>query len=207
MSPPRTPWPARATSLAAALLCAACALAPALPPPAVYSLAPQPPTPPAAAGGDAAAPALQVDAVPWLDGTAMRYRLDYADPARLWSFRDSRWAAPPAALLAERLQDRALRAAATGPSQAPAPLPAARPPLLRLTLEEFCQDFDTPAHSRAVLRLRARLLDPADGRVLRQHRFAVEVAAPSADARGGVEALSRAADTAIDQVLAWAGPG
>jgi cholesterol transport system auxiliary component len=174
------------------LVAGACSLTPAMaPPPLVYDFGPAP-----TGSTPAVAPAsVQVSAPPWLDGTGLVYRLEYRDPTQLASYRDSRWAAPPSALLAERLRQRFARSAGrTGVVT------------LRIEIEEFCHSFSTPERSRAVLRLRATLLDPGAGRVLRQRAFAVETEAASGDAGGGAHALASAVDQVVEQLLAWAAP-
>ncbi len=173
--------------LAAALT--ACAGAP-LPQPAVYDFGPGPAAE-APAGGLPAS--LQVSAPAWLDGTAMLYRLAYGDGARLSSYRNSRWAAAPGALLRERLKQQLARAPGTPGTG-----------LLRVEVEEFCQVFDTPAHSRGVVRLRAALLEPGSGRVLRQAAFAADLPAATADAAGGAHALMQASDQVLARMLVWA---
>jgi cholesterol transport system auxiliary component len=135
--------------------------------------------------------ALQVQAPPWLDGTALVYRLEYTDGARLASYRDSRWAAAPSALLGEQLRQRLARSGAQ------------RALLLRVDIEEFCQVFSTPTRSRGVVRLRATLADSASGRVLKQQAFAHELDAATPDAAGGAHALAQAAAELSVQVLSW----
>jgi cholesterol transport system auxiliary component len=122
----------------------------------------------------------------------MLYRLAYADGTRLASYRDSRWAAPPAALLHERLRQRLARTPG-----------AAGAVTLRIELEEFSQIFDSPASSRAVVRLRAELVEGGSGRVLRQQTFAEEVPAASADAPGGARALTQATDAVLARLIHW----
>jgi len=178
--------------LAAAALPGCSLLPPAAPPPVVYDFGLAPALPAA----DAAAtslPLVPTTAPAWLDGTAMLYRLAYRDGAQLASYRDSRWAAPPAALLHERLRQRLVHFA-----------PAAGAVTLRIELEEFSQVFDTPAGSRAVVRLRAALLAAGTGRLLRQKAFAEEAPSASADAPGGARALVQATDAVLARVLAWA---
>lgn len=175
-------------SMGLAMLLSACAGTP-MPLPAVYDFGLLP-------GADAPAgvPAsLQVSAPAWLDGTAMLYRLAYGDGARLFSYRDSRWAAAPGALLRERLKQQLVRAPGS---------PGAG--LLRVEVEEFSQIFDTPGHSRGVVRLRAALLEPGSGRVLHQAAFAADVPAATGDAAGGAHALMQAADQVLARTLAWA---
>lgn len=173
----------------AALLLAGCTLLPPQPaPPVVYDFGPAS-TAAAPAGGPAA---LQVQAPPWLDGAALLYRLEYSDAARVASYRDSRWAAAPAALLQEQLRQRLARAG--GPPSAL---------LLRVDIEEFCQVFSSATRSRGVLRLRATLIDGASGRVLRQQAFEHAVDAATPDAAGGAHALAQAASEVAARVLAW----
>lgn len=158
----------------------------------------QKPAPPALfdLGPASAAPAANIElnlqdvaAPTWLAGTGIAYRLAYADAFRREIYRDSRWAAPPAALLAERLRQRA----AAGRTAA-----AVKPVVLRLELEEFSQTFSSPAQATVTVRLRAWRGD-AQMRV-----FEVTRPAASADAVGAVQGLSGASDALIDQLLAWA---
>jgi cholesterol transport system auxiliary component len=164
-------------------------LPPAMPAPAVFDFG----LGPALAAPAGAPAAVQVSAPPWLDGTAMVYRLAHGDGARLASYRDSRWAAPPAALVQERLKQRLARASGTAAAL-----------MLRVEMEEFCQIFDAPASSRAVVRVRAAVLEAGSGRVLRQQAFAEEVVAATADAPGGARALVQAADATVARVMDWA---
>jgi len=175
----------RAPFWALTLLLGACALTPQASAPALFDLGPAP-----TLASQAAARMQQVDvsAPPWLGGTGIAYRLTYQDAFRREVYRDSRWAAPPAVLLAERLRQRA--AASSGPGAV----------ILRLELEEFGQIFDTPTQSRVLLRVRAWSGDaPAVLKVFELNR-----PAPSADAAGAVQGLSRASDELIDLLLAWA---
>ena len=50
--------------------------------------------------------ALEVRAVSWLDNPGIDYRLTYNAPLRRSQYVDSRWAAPPAQLLAQQLRRR-----------------------------------------------------------------------------------------------------
>lgn len=143
----------------------------------------------------APAPALQLlelSAPIWLATPGIAYRLDYVDPYRREVYRDSRWAAPPSALLGERLRQHFADAAS-------AVTPAV---VLRLELEAFDQRFSAATRSTVVLRVRARLGEP----VARQQVFEIEKASPSADAAGAVQALAAASDELAAQLLAWARP-
>jgi len=170
-------------SFCLAFVLAACASS--QPAPAVFDLG----RPPAAAPAQPVnVQLLDVTAPPWLAGPGLAYRLDYSEPLRRQIYRDSRWAAPPAALLAERLRQRAAASGGTG-----------KPVMLRLELEEFGQVFDAPGKSRVLLRLRAWREGQPAPRV-----FAADLPATSADAAGAAQALARAADAVVDQLLAWA---
>ncbi len=158
--------------------------------PAQYDLGP-------AEGGNADIPALRavdVRAAPWLDSTAMQYRLAYADPARRQAYAASRWAAPPPALLEQWLRQRFLTTAA--------------PPgrcRLQVELDEFVQVFASDRASRSEIELRAALLPPRGETPLARHAFAVGEDAASADARGGVAAHRAAAKALADKLGAWLG--
>ncbi len=165
---------------------------------ALFDLGPSPRLSTVGAKPLALPPVLWVDvsAPSWLSGPGIAYRLDYVDPLRREVYRDSRWAAPPAALLTERLRQRLAAEAghSAGPSAPALPAP------LRLELEEFGQSFASPSESQVRIRLRARF---GDGAAQRQQVFDWVQAAPSADARGAVQGLSQGSDQLIEQVLAW----
>lgn len=183
---------ARVAAALLALALAACSVVPVQPPVAVYDFGGR-----AAEAGPAGLPGgLQVQAPPWLEGSGIVYRLAYADAARLASYRDSRWAAPPAALLHEALRQRMARA--PGPPRAT---------ILRIEIEEFAQVFDEATRSRAVLRLRAAVQDADGRRVLREQVFMQDVQAATPDAAGGAHALAEAAARAATRVLDWAAAG
>lgn len=133
-----------------------------------------------------------VDAAPGLDGNDMRYRLAYQNPARVFAYTESRWVASPDKLLARRFEQRLQP---TGSAQC----------ALHITLEIFDQVFDTPDSSRGIVRLHASLADGAGRHAASRTMLAsAEHSATTADARGGVIALTAAADDAFAQVMDWA---
>lgn len=167
-----------------ALLLSACALKRPEAVPAVYDLGP---IPRAGAPSGLSLAALEVSAPPWLAGPGLVYRQAYLDPLRREIYRDSRWAAAPAALLAERLRQRAA-VGGTGRSVS-----------LRLELEAFEQVFVAPGQSEVRLRLRAWA---GEGR---QGVFDLVRPAPTPDAAGAVKALGEASEELLTQLLTWAG--
>jgi ABC-type uncharacterized transport system auxiliary subunit len=167
-------------SLLSCCVLAACSVLTPAPLQTVYDLGPAP-----AARVPAPVQLVEVSAPSWMNGPAMAYRLDYSDPLQRQSYRDSRWVAPPAELLAERLRQR------LEPRGAPRPL--------RLDLESFEQQFSTVAQSEVRIRVRATLGGPTG----LQRVFEVHQAA-GADAASGVRALALASDVLVADVLGWA---
>jgi cholesterol transport system auxiliary component len=104
--------------------------------PLTYDFGPLPPPQNTVAAKAAATLLLSpVTAPSWLDNTGVVYRLVYADPARLRVYANSRWSAPPPALLTQRLQARFAGALdiLTGPA------PARADSVLQLDLGDFSQ--------------------------------------------------------------------
>ncbi len=142
-----------------------------------------------------------VAAPSWLDSQAIVYRLNYQDAARQQSYANSRWAAPPAALLTQRLRSR-LAAASNGGIINVADS-ARADYTLRIELEDFSQVFDAADASRAVVVARASIVNLAKRTLHAQKSFTLERAAASPNAEGGVRALAAAGDELIEAVVAW----
>lgn len=143
-----------------------------------------------------------------LDGSAVLYRLAYADEHQLRPYSQARWSAPPPQLIRQRVRQRLgldRPVLDLGESAALAREGGAPPRVLRMGLEEFSQLFETEARSWGVLRLRVTLLEntPAGERLLAQRTFVVRQPAPSADAPGGVRALAAATDTVAQEIAQW----
>jgi cholesterol transport system auxiliary component len=181
-------------ALAGALLLTACAGTPAAPN-ALYDFG----LAPAASAGSRLPTALRVAEVSgpgWMDGNAIYYRLAYAQGQRTEAYAASRWVESPVSLF-----DARLRTAVAARGQV---IAYATPdvPTLRVELVDFSQVFDRPDASRAVVRLRASVF-VARG-LVDQRVVQVDVPARSADAAGGVAALTQASDRAIGELLDWA---
>lgn len=142
-----------------------------------------------------------VEAPMALEGTAMLYRLRYSDAQQLRPYAQARWSMPPAELLRLRLRDK-LGERRVVLQSAEASNTAL---VLRVELEEFSQVFDSTTHSAGVLRLRATVTEPGNraDRIVAQRSFALQRPSPSADAPGGVRALTEATDAAIDALDQW----
>lgn len=184
----------------AAALGAGCSWAPAQRAPVtVYDLG-MAVTPPRPGTIDAILEVPEVVAPAWLDSPAMHYRLAYDNGAKYSGYANSRWAAPPAFLLTERLRQGAAGASRGVVRQGDG---ARADYVLRLELEEFTQVFDTPGTSRGVVRARASLISRADRGLLGQTTLNLEQPAATPDAAGGVKALGQASDMLVASVLDW----
>lgn len=143
---------------------------------------------------DTAAPA-------WLDTTAIHYRLAYHDIAQSYTYASNRWAAAPAILLTQRIRSQIAGISDEGVLSAADN--ARTDYTLRLELEEFTQIFDSPNQSRAVIRLRASLIESGTRLMLAQRSFDMEYAARTANAVGAVRALTEASDKLIGNMITW----
>lgn len=139
-----------------------------------------------------------------LDGTALQYRLAYANAQQLRPYAQARWSMAPAELLQQRLRSqlgahRALLQDGQGLVVPPGSL------RLYVELDEFSQVFDSPSHSHALLRAHATLaqLEASGYRLLAQRSFTLQRPAPTPDAAGGVQALGLASDALVSELLGW----
>jgi cholesterol transport system auxiliary component len=136
-----------------------------------------------------------------LDTTAVLYRLAYSDAQQLRPYALARWTMPPAELLRQRLRERLgqTRVVLQSADGVNAPAGALT---LRLEVEEFSHVFDAPDKSAGLLRLRATVAK-AGGNLVAQRSFVVQRESTSADAPGGVRALTAAADAVIADIDQW----
>jgi cholesterol transport system auxiliary component len=132
-----------------------------------------------------------VEAAPGLEGSEIRYRLAYQNPARVFAYTESRWVASPEKLISRQIERHLIPA---DPTQCK----------LQVKLESFDQVFDTADSSKGVVLLRANLTQGKTQVPVARISVETSQVAISADARGGVEALILATDNAIGQILAWA---
>jgi len=169
--------------------------------PAVYDFGPGALTTPATTRPALPPIVLQeVEAPPALDSAAVLYRLAYSDAQQLRPYAQARWSMPPAQLVRQRLRESlSLKRAVVNPGESSVPL------ALRVELQEFSQLFDTTQNSSGLVRLRATLIEAKGGadRLVAQQVFVVQRPAASADAPGGVRALTAATDAAVEETGAW----
>jgi len=189
-------------AILAATMVAGCALTPPSQDlPASYDLGPLP-------NHEPASPALPVTvllpdivAPAWLDSQGIAYRLAYDEPARVRSYARSRWKAPPADLLSQRMRERFAaateRGVVTGADGARASY------MIRVDLEDFCQIFSAPNTSQVTVRARASVVNIRQRKLIAQRVFSVNRTAPSADARGAVTAFAEAGNVLVEELLQW----
>lgn len=147
----------------------------------------------------------EIEANPALDSTAVLYRLAYADDQQLKAYAQARWSMTPAQLVRQRLREQlGQRRALLNPGDGNL-AGTATPLTLRIELEEFSQLFDAPGKSVALLRLRATLVQPSPSgeKLVAQRSVIVQRPAPSADAPGGVRAMTAATDAAVQELDQW----
>lgn len=143
-----------------------------------------------------------------LEGTAVLYRLGYADAQQLRPYALARWSMPPAQLVRQRVREHLAQRRAVlnaGEGAALARSGGAVPLVLRLELDEFSHWFESPTQSSGLLRLRATVVEATAGgeRLLAQRSVVVQRPAPSADAPGGARALAAATDAAAEEINQW----
>lgn len=137
----------------------------------------------------------------WLENPAIHYRLAYSNPAKLYTYANSRWVASPAILLTQQI--RCLVSNETSYFVVKNSVHARTNYILQVELEEFVQVFDRIDNSHVVVSLRASLIDRRSRMVLSQKRFSSQLAAQTADAAGAVSAFSTVSQQLIHQVVNW----
>ncbi len=138
--------------------------------------------------------ALNVIPSSWVDSPALLYRLNFADDLRRRSYVDSRWAATPAELFKRHLQGQIVY------GQTAQGMSGCR---LELALDELEQQFESAQKSHVVLELRASLLTRHGEDALARRAFRLQREAPSADARGGVQATRAALQGVTVELIDW----
>ncbi len=140
--------------------------------------------------------AVNVHAASWLGSPAMHFRLAYAEPLRRQSYVESRWAVPPAELLAALLKRRLVFSRSE---------PGGAGCRLQLVVDEMEQRFDAPQQSLVVLDVRAQLMPRRGAEILSRRTFRIQQPAATPDARGGAAATRDAAQALAAQLAGWLG--
>ena len=132
----------------------------------------------------------EVTAAESLNSNRMRYRLNYQNPARVFSYTESRWAALPTELLSAKIRASSKTILSANCS-------------LKLQLEAFDHVFDSETASRGIIQLSISLNDKKARKIIASEQIEESAAASTADAKGGVAALNQASTAAIAKALSW----
>ncbi len=140
--------------------------------------------------------------------TSVLYRLAYSNAQQLYPYTLARWSQTPATLMQMAVRDRlsANRAVIYGDANIDQQMTGGKSPtVLRAEVEEFSQVFNSEKDSVGLVRVRASLVDAhkAGDELIAQRVFVVQRPAASADAAGGVKALSDAATQAAQDIADW----
>lgn len=137
----------------------------------------------------------------WLDNTAIHYRLLYHNPSQSYHYANSRWIAPPAALLTQQLRDRIV--SRTNEQVIKDSSTAKTDYILHIELEEFIQVFDTAKDSHVLIGLRASLIERNSRHLFAQKDFNIKEKTSTADAAGAVSALGAASNQLTNELIGW----
>ncbi len=133
-----------------------------------------------------------------LDNERMYYRLNYADALQARSYAHSRWSASPLQMVTGRLKTRIAQSGAKVLTATDASSGVA---ILRTEIDDFTHSFDSEKQSHGSLVLRASLFQ--GHKLIDQKTFSRKMAATSADAGGGAQALAAATDAVAADLLGW----
>lgn len=167
-----------------------------------YTLAPltNAPSPASPRAGGAILRIARIEMPAWLQGTGLYYRLAYRNGDVIAAYANSDWAAPPAAMLEQRLRsalaDGGWRAVVGPASNAQADF------TLHVSVDDFSQVFTSPGENFGVLDATVTL-DGANDALVAQRHFHFRAAASGADAAGGVKALDTASQDFANQLRDW----
>jgi len=132
----------------------------------------------------------EVTAEESLNSNRIRYRLNYQNPARVFGYSESRWAALPTELLSAKIRASSRTTLSANCS-------------LKLQLEAFDHVFDSETASHGVIQLSVSLNDKKTRKIIASQQFEETIAASTPDAKGGVAALNQASTAAIVKALDW----
>jgi cholesterol transport system auxiliary component len=137
----------------------------------------------------------------WLDNTAIHYRLLHNNPLQLYSYANSKWVSPPAAILTQQIRDRIV--ANTHEHVIKNSSTAKTNYILHIELEEFIQIFESLQSSHVSITLRASLIERNSRSLFAQKNFNIKEKAPTADAAGAVSAFGFASNQLINELIEW----
>lgn len=184
------------TMMCLTALLAGCSVLPKPPPAqATYDLGPPPPSQLATVPLSTRITLSHVGTPGWMNNTDMFYRLAYADDSRIRAYSLSRWVAPPASLVEQRLQALYHVVQPHGHS-------GHQPLEVKLQLQRFDQIFAAPKIAHVVMALRLSVYDD-NGALLAERTFSGREPCVTPNAQGGVHALSELSTRVVRHALVW----
>lgn len=126
-----------------------------------------------------------------LNHNKIRYRLNYQNPARVFFYTESRWAANPSELLSSKLNT--LVNVVSNPMNCS----------LKLKIEAFDHAFQTVVTSEGIVQLNALLVEKKSNKIISNQLITASIAASTPNAQGGTTALNQASEIALKKAIAW----
>ena len=137
----------------------------------------------------------------WLNNQEIHYRLAYYDPAQLYFYANSRWAAAPAALLTRQISNHIQSNTKFEVVSSVDGIQAEY--TLHATLEDFSQIYESADTSHANIHLHVTLIERRTRTLQSQRNFIIQKTAPTANAAGAVHALIEASNELNHEITDW----
>ncbi|SNR62357.1 phospholipid/cholesterol/gamma-HCH transport system substrate-binding protein/cholesterol transport system auxiliary component [Methylobacillus rhizosphaerae] len=134
-------------------------------------------------------PVAELNASNAIQHSNIRYRLNYKNPAQIFSYAESRWSTLPVDLVRQKIDK-------TNASKSSCSL--------KLQIVAFDQVFDTADSSHGIVQLQASIIENRSRQRISTTLISAQSTAGSADAKGGVNALDTASTAALQQAADWA---
>ncbi|MFZ3087330.1 MAG: hypothetical protein WA123_04620 [Methylotenera sp.] len=126
-----------------------------------------------------------------LNHNKIRYRLNYQNPARVYFYAESRWAATPPELFSSKLSQMV--------NVTKTPMNCS----LKLKIEAFDQVFTTKSDSKGVVQLSALLVEKKSKKIFSSQLISESVTSLTPNAQGGTAALRQASEIALKKAINW----
>lgn len=139
----------------------------------------------------------RVQAPEWMSENLMYYRLNYVNDQQVRFYTESSWNTTPSRLFKNRL-DAIIASAGTVVTGFRTNSPTLT---LRVYIEDFGQHFTSASASVGHVSLRVSLFRGKE--LIAQRSFIRDIPSTTADAAGGVRAMTEATDAVIADILNW----
>lgn len=133
-------------------------------------------------------PVTELNAINAIQHSNIRYRLNYKNPAQIFSYAESRWSTLPVDLMRQKIDKTNISRSSCS---------------LKLQIVAFDQVFDTADSSYGIVQLQASIIENRSRQLVGTTLISAQNPAGSADAKGGVNALDTASTAALQQAADW----